>query len=86
MPNHDLDEDVDLAVLWQSLHMGHEIWPGQAAWMERHGIANQAGLDAYRDAKLKVENEAKGFTPDGKLIKDLKTNPASLGPLFEGVE
>jgi len=94
MPRADDDEGVDLDMLWQSLHMGHELWPEQVAWMERHGIKDQADLDTYRDARLVAHNLAAGFIRVGtqwltaeqiavKEAKKKKSEPASLGPLFE---
>lgn len=64
MVNRDLDDDVDLAMLWQDLHdrPDEPLAPNQKAWMEAHGISDQAGLDDYRDKKMVAFNIAAGFT------------------------
>lgn len=67
MPNTDIDDDCDLAVLWQNLQMGHEIFPHQQAWMDRHEIKDLAGLEDYREKRMEAFNLAAGFVKRGSM-------------------
>jgi hypothetical protein len=61
MRNLDMDDGVDLAILWQCLHMKKELLEGHQDWMDRHGITDEAGLNDYRQMKIDASNQANGF-------------------------